>query len=120
MAASPGFAEESRRLFGASAGGGDPLEVVRRGAEELVARAFIQPLFKMMRDDPLRSDFIPQSQGEKTFGPLLDAELSKRMVRAARFDLVEAVARELLPDSVTTDYRAASAPNAQMETDTYA
>ncbi|MFG0328742.1 MAG: hypothetical protein ACF8PN_02480 [Phycisphaerales bacterium] len=92
---------QAASLVGSSSN--DRYETVRRAAEELVATAFVQPMFKMMREDPLRSDLLPVSAGEKSFGPLLDAELAKRITRSARFDLVDSVARDLLghPQALT-------------------
>lgn len=70
--------------------------IARRGAEELVANALILPAFKMMREDPLRSDLFGRAPGQDAFEGLLDTELAKRMTAKAKFALVDAVARKLL------------------------
>lgn len=117
-----GFAIQAGRLFGRDADTDTRIDIVRRGAEELVSTAFIQPVFEMMRQDPLRAELTPLSKGEKTFGPMLDAELSKRIVRSARFPLVDAVARQLLQKSGVALEGATSAPpdSAPVKPDTYA
>ncbi len=70
--------------------------IARRGAEELVANALILPAFKMMREDPLRSDLFGKAPGQDAFEGLLDTELAKRMTAKSKFALVDAVARKLL------------------------
>ena len=72
-------------------------DVVRAGARELVATAFFAPLFKLMREDPLRAEVVPMSAGEKMFGPMLHAEFAKEITAKGNFPLVEAIARSLLP-----------------------
>lgn len=76
-------------------------DLVREGARELVSKAFFEPIFAMMREDPLRSDLVPLSAGEKMFGPLLHSEFAKRIVASGNFPLVDAVVRSLLPNSVS-------------------
>jgi len=49
----------------------------------------------MMREDPLRSDLIPISKGEKMFGPMLDAQMAKQMTDRGSYPLVEAIVRSL-------------------------
>lgn len=73
-----------------------PEAAVRKGAEELVASAFFKPIFAMVREDPLRSDVIPMSSGEKMFGPLLDAEFSKRITERADFPITEAIVKRMM------------------------
>ena len=70
-------------------------DVLREGAEELVATAFLKPIFKMMREDPLRSDILPVSKGEKLFGPMLDAQMAKQITDQSHYSLVDAVVRSL-------------------------
>ena len=70
-------------------------DVIRESAKELVATAFLKPMFKMMREDPLRSDVIPISKGEKMFGPMLDAQMAKQMTDRGTYPLVEAIVRSL-------------------------
>lgn len=66
-------------------------ESVRMAAGELVAGTLILPMFRMMRQDPLNSDLIPVSSGEKTFQQMLDSEMARHIVQAARLPLVDAL-----------------------------
>lgn len=75
---------------------GDPYEVAKAGAQELVATALVLPILQMMRNDPLKSDLFGDSVGERTFGPLLDAEIANSVTRGAHIPLVDALARGLL------------------------
>jgi len=95
-AAFQAFLDAARATFGHE-GVTDRESAIRKGADELVAQAFFQPIFKMMREDPLRSEVIPISKGENLFGPLLDSELSKRIVEGERFPITGALVRSLLP-----------------------
>ncbi len=104
-----GFLQMARETFN-SGGMGDSADeikseedVVQAGARELVATAFFEPLFKLMREDPLRSEVVPLSAGEKMFGPMLHTEFAKRITEKGNFPLVQAVARSLLPHSTTRD-----------------
>jgi len=95
--------EQSRGIFGQNMGQSDRtnsdgdslLDALKAGATELVATTFIQPMFAMLRSDPLRSDLFPESSGEKMFGPMLDAELAKKIVSSGNLPLTDAVVRQL-------------------------
>ncbi|MBL1218193.1 MAG: hypothetical protein D8M59_11950 [Planctomycetes bacterium] len=69
----------------------DTRETVRLAAAELVAGTLIQPMFRMMREDPLNSDLIPVSSGEKAFQQMLDSEMAKHVIQASRLPLVDAL-----------------------------
>jgi len=71
-------------------------EAVRRAVEELVSRAVVQPMFQMMRNDPLKSDLIPKSSGEETFGTMLDAKLANRIVHRSNWPLIDSLTSSLL------------------------
>lgn len=64
---------------------------IREVAGEFVAIAFFDPLFKQIREDPLRSDLFSGGRGEEVFQPQLHAELSRRMAHARSMPLVEAI-----------------------------
>jgi len=93
----PSFADylsEARLTFGHDKVNNQE-DVIREGAKELVATAFLKPIFKMMREDPLRSDVLPISKGEKLFGPLLDAKMAEQITDRSHYSLVDAVVRSL-------------------------
>ncbi len=95
--------EQSRNIFGqnmlqsdsSESAEASSLDALKAGATELVATTFIQPMFAMLRNDPLRSELFPESSGEKMFGPMLDAELAKRIVSSGNLPLTNAVVRQL-------------------------
>ncbi|MFW5653416.1 MAG: rod-binding protein [Planctomycetota bacterium] len=70
-------------------------QLLRRSAEELVSTAFLKPMFKLMRDDPLKSDLFGNSKGEETFGPMLDDEFARAIVSSEQWPIVDAVVRGL-------------------------
>ena len=72
-------------------------QTLRGAAEQLVATAFIQPLFQHMRDDPFRSDRFHGGAGEKAFAPLLHTELADRVASAPGWPLVDSIVRSLTP-----------------------
>jgi Rod binding domain-containing protein len=73
-----------------------PEQRAREAAEQLVTQSFILPLLKQMREtDHTAPPFAP-SQAEKQFRALGDAGLAQQIVHAARFPLVDRLARDLL------------------------
>ncbi len=83
-------------LLKGSPGAGSAQGKAREAAEQLVAIGLVQPVLKELRESNRASPPFAPSQGERQFRALLDAELAQRIVRAARFPLVERLARELL------------------------
>lgn len=71
----------------------------REAAEEFVAQALVQPVLKQMRAMNQASPPFAPGPYEKTFAAMLDAEVAKHIVRARRFPVVDAVARQLLEHS---------------------
>lgn len=80
---------------------GDP---ARDAAEQLVAVALVQPILAELRDSDTSAPPFAPTQGERQFRALMDAELAQRVVKAARFPLVDRLARELRrgPPAATT------------------
>jgi Rod binding domain-containing protein len=73
-----------------------PEQRAREAAEQLVTQSFVLPLLKQMREtDHTAPPFAP-SQAEKQFRALGDAGLAQQIVHAARFPLVDRLARDLL------------------------
>lgn len=70
-------------------------ERAREGAEELIAIALIQPTLKSLRDSNNAAPPFAPGDTEKTFGAYYDAEVSRRIVQASSFPLVDAVADRL-------------------------
>ena len=77
---------------------GDPPKsaaAAHEAAEQLVSVALVQPIFERIRASNQAAPPFGPGDTEKTFGGLLDAELSRRMTKSGRWPLVEAVAARL-------------------------
>ena len=74
-------------------------EMLREKSRELVASAFLAPLFAQLRDSPWKTDRFNGGMAEDTFGQQLDTILADRMVgrmdggegHARAFPMVEAI-----------------------------
>lgn len=91
-----GLLATDQRLAG---GAPDGKTRAREAAEQLVSITFVQPILAQMRASEGAAAPFKPSSAEKQFGALLDAELAQQVTRAARFPLVERVARDLLRQS---------------------
>ncbi len=95
VATGTGFQSElSRVRFGAT-----NEQKARAAAEEFVATALVKPVLARMREGSQAAAPFAPGPYEKQFGPLIDNEIAKRLVQASRFDVVDAVARNLLKNS---------------------
>lgn len=79
-------------------------------AEEFVGMTLVQPILTMLREQSDAAPPFAPGAGEKAFGPLLDAELAKRITHAKGFGLIDVVARNLLGKRGAVDAKEA-APN---------
>lgn len=71
-------------------------EQARESARHLVAFTLVQPMLKQARESGMAAEPFAPTSGERAFRELADAQLSQRIVRAARFPLVESVAQHVL------------------------
>lgn len=71
----------------------------RKAAEEFVSIAFIEPVLRSLRESNNAAPPFAPTEAEKSFGPLLDAEIAQRIVAHEHYGLVESVARQLLKAS---------------------
>ncbi len=67
----------------------------RDAAEQLVAVVLIEPIFKLMRESNQAAPPFAPTNGEKQFRSMLDAKLAHEITSAARFPLVDRLARDL-------------------------
>jgi Rod binding domain-containing protein len=90
---------QSQRSFDSTLGGmlnkGGDLDDTRKAAEEFVSIAFVEPILRSLRESNQAAEPFAPTAAEKSFGPLLDAEISKKIVSHERYGLVDAVARQL-------------------------
>ncbi len=103
VGSTPRASQAPNRGFGSTLGGAlRPVsgeEDARLAAEEFVAIAFVEPILKSLRESNQAVEPFAPSEAEKSFGPLLDAEISRRIVAKERYSLVDVVARRLLAAS---------------------
>lgn len=95
MVTGSGFQSELMRVRS----GATPEQKARAAAEEFVATALVKPVLSRMREGSQAAAPFAPGPYEKQFGPLIDNEIAKRLVQASRFDIVDAVARNLLKNS---------------------
>jgi len=95
MVSGSGFQSELMRVRS----GTTPEQKARAAAEEFVAAALVKPVLSRMREGSQAAAPFAPGPYEKQFGPLIDNEIAKRLVQASRFDVVDAVARNLLKQS---------------------
>lgn len=67
----------------------------RQAAEQFVAATFVQPILKEARAQNRAPAPFGPSEAEKTLGPLMDAMLADRIVRARGFGIVDRIASDL-------------------------
>ena len=71
-------------------------EKATKAAQDLVAITFIQPMFKIARQDPFKSEMFHGGAAEDAFGAQLDDLMADQMVKADGMGLVQAVKRQIL------------------------
>ena len=67
----------------------------REAAEDFVSMTFIEPILARLRESSQAAPPFAPTNGEKQFRAMLDAGLARELTRAARFPLVERLARDL-------------------------
>ncbi|MCL4199008.1 MAG: hypothetical protein KJZ69_16080 [Phycisphaerales bacterium] len=77
-------------------------EQVYRNVEELVAQTLVVPVLERLGSDPLNSGLFERGDAEKALRPLLEAEVSKKIVAGMRTRLVDHMARRLLASAQAT------------------
>lgn len=67
----------------------------RRAAEDFVAMAFVQPLLAQLREGNNAAPPFAPGPAEKQFGEIMDQVLSRQIVRASSFGLVDRLEADL-------------------------
>ncbi|MEO1277494.1 MAG: hypothetical protein AAFV77_00865 [Planctomycetota bacterium] len=67
----------------------------RKAAEDFVSMAFVQPLLAQLRETNNAAEPFAPGPAERQFGELMDQVLSKQIVRASSFPLVERIESDL-------------------------
>jgi len=68
----------------------------RQAAEEFISMALVQPVLAQLRETNQASGPFAPGDAEKSFGPMLDAEIAHRMVKSSGWGLVDAVTTRLM------------------------
>lgn len=71
-------------------------EAAREAAADFVAAALVEPVLKELRSNAHAAAPFAPGPGEKQFRGLLDAQIARRITRAAHFPLVDHLAQVLL------------------------
>jgi hypothetical protein len=79
----------------AHADAGTPEQQAKRIAEEFVAKVFIEPVLKEVREGNDTPPPFGPGQGEKQFAGLMDAQRSIEMVRSASWPIVDRLAADM-------------------------
>lgn len=72
-----------------------PQDKLRSLSKMYVSSAMIMPMFEQMRSDPLAANLFHGGRSEEVFQQQLDQVLSDRIAGASKFDLAEAIYKEL-------------------------
>lgn len=67
----------------------------RQAAEDFVSMAFVQPLLAQLRENNDAAPPFAPGPAERQFGEIMDQVLSKQIVRASSFPLVDRIEQDL-------------------------
>lgn len=73
-----------------------PAQKARESAEQLVSIALVQPILAQARSANHAPPPFAPNQAQRTFGAMLDAQISHSIVKSQHWGLVDAVARRVL------------------------
>jgi hypothetical protein len=82
-------------------GAQDAKSQARQAAEEFVAQSLVLPILKSIREQNQAAPPFGPGPYEQNIGSLFDMEVATRLVKAQRFPIVDAVARNLLREKAT-------------------
>lgn len=72
------------------------LDEARAAAEELVARALVQPILAKMRESRETAEPFGTTEVERAFGSISDAQFADRLTKGGNWSLVDAVAQRIM------------------------
>lgn len=67
----------------------------RQAAEDFVSMAFVQPLLAQLRETNDAAEPFAPGPAERQFGEIMDQVLSRQIVRASNFPLVDRIEQDL-------------------------
>lgn len=68
----------------------------RAAAEELVARALVQPIMAKLRESRDAAEPFGPNEVERAFGSISDAQFADRLTKSGNWSLVDAVAKRIM------------------------
>lgn len=74
----------------------------REAAEQLVATALVQPVLKQLRETNSAAEPFKPNSAERSFGQMMDTEMSQRIVGSKSWALVDRVAETLMKRGAAT------------------
>ncbi|MBK7404624.1 MAG: hypothetical protein IPJ41_08305 [Phycisphaerales bacterium] len=81
---------------------GPKADEARKAAEEFVSMVLVEPILKQVRETNRAAPPFAPTNGEKQFQSMLDARFAREFTRAARFPLVDRLARDLRSAGATS------------------
>jgi Rod binding domain-containing protein len=78
-----------------------PRDKAREAAQQLIATALVQPVLKQLRETNNAAEPFKPNAAEKSFGQMMDTQLSQRIVESKGWALVDRVTETLLRKSTT-------------------
>ncbi len=79
-----------------------PEQKAREAAEQLVATALVQPVLKQLRETNNAAEPFKPNSAERSFGQMMDTQLSQRIVGSKSWALVGRVAQTLMKRGAAT------------------
>ena len=86
-------------------------EEARKAAEQLVSSAFLQPMFKQLRNSSFKTGLLDGGQAEQAFSQRLHTRIADRMVSKMDLPMVEAVTRYVTQNGAPSNGAAAAPAN---------
>ncbi len=83
----------------------------RKAAEDFVSMAFVQPLLAQLRETNNAAQPFAPGPAERQFGEIMDQVLSKQIVRASSFPLVDRIESDLAERSSQLEAMRATGSN---------
>lgn len=79
-----------------------PEQKAREAAEQLVATALVQPVLKQLRETNNAAEPFKPNSAERSFGQMMDTQMSQRIVGSKSWALVDRVAETLMKRGAAT------------------
>ncbi len=85
------------------AGAGDAAENAKKVAEEFVAKVFLEPMLKQVRESNQTPPPFGPGPGEKQFASMMDAQRALDLVRSASWPIVDRLAADMTRNQTASE-----------------